>query len=256
MRALLAAGLAALLIVGTAGGCGGDDDASGADRRPARGGRRRHAALRGARASGGPRPARGRHAHRAASWRGRSTSRSSARAARPTAGTSRARAWPRRSRHRPPGRSGRSCCARASASRTAPRWTSPRCSRTRAAGSRAPRAAGCCPARSVPTARGRAPCGCSSQARRPACRALLAAPELGLVSPGSARAGTGPFQAGTRTEGSLALARNAAWWGSAAGLGPALDSVSFVEAPIAGGSDRAAPERERSGRRGRSARGA
>lgn len=66
----------------------------------------------------------------------------------------------------------------------------------------------------------------------PGVRGLLAAPELGLVSTGSERVGTGPFQVGTRTEGSLALARNAAWWGSAAGLGPALDSVLFVEAPI------------------------
>ena len=69
----------------------------------------------------------------------------------------------------------------------------------------------------------------------PGVPALLAAPELGLVSPGSARAGTGPFEAGTRTEGSLALVRNTAWRGSAAGLGPALDSVSFVEAPTAAG---------------------
>ena len=68
----------------------------------------------------------------------------------------------------------------------------------------------------------------------PGVPALLAAPELGLVSPGSARAGTGPFAVGPRTEGSLALVRNPAWWASAAGLGPALDSVSFVEAPAVG----------------------
>jgi peptide/nickel transport system substrate-binding protein len=77
---------------------------------------------------------------------------------------------------------------------------------------------------------------------------LLAAPELGLVSPaalepvggerlrlrpGSDQAGTGPFEVATRTEGSLDLVRNAGWWGSSAGLGPALDSVAFVEEPVA-----------------------
>ena len=84
------------------------------------------------------------------------------------------------------------------------------------------------PARSVPT--------------------LLAAPELGLVSPyalepagsgrfrlrpGAEQAGTGPFEVGARTEGSLDLVRHAGWWGSSIGLGPALDSVAVVEEPVA-----------------------
>lgn len=78
--------------------------------------------------------------------------------------------------------------------------------------------------------------------------ALLAAPELGLVSPdalesmgggrfrlepAAEQAGTGPFEVGARTEGSLDLVRHAGWWGSPIGLGPALDSVAFVEEPVA-----------------------
>lgn len=81
--------------------------------------------------------------------------------------------------------------------------------------------------------------------------ALLDAPQLGVVSPaalesqggdrsrlppGATQAGTGPFQLNGRMDGSLELARNAGWWGSPLGLGPALDSVTFVDAP-------AAPER-------------
>jgi peptide/nickel transport system substrate-binding protein len=74
----------------------------------------------------------------------------------------------------------------------------------------------------------------------------LASPQLGIVSPqalepqsghGSsfraeiAGSGTGAFQAGAAGPGRLELARFAGWWGSAAGLGPALDGVTFVAAP-------------------------
>jgi ABC-type transport system substrate-binding protein len=73
--------------------------------------------------------------------------------------------------------------------------------------------------------------------------ARLASPRLGIVSPGSLEpqggtgshfrdqalgAGTGPFQAATRASGRLELSRYAGWWGSAVGLGPALDAVRFL----------------------------
>jgi peptide/nickel transport system substrate-binding protein len=76
--------------------------------------------------------------------------------------------------------------------------------------------------------------------------ARLASPRLGIVSPQAlepqsgrrasflpeiARSGTGPFQAGATGPGRLELSRFAGWWGSAAGLGPALDGVTFVAAP-------------------------
>ena len=88
--------------------------------------------------------------------------------------------------------------------------------------------------------------------------ALLSAPELGLVSPdaldpqggdrfrlrpGADQAGTGPFGLRARTDGSLELARNSGWWGTSLGLGPALDTVAFVEAPAA--TERAALLRAR-----------
>jgi peptide/nickel transport system substrate-binding protein len=71
---------------------------------------------------------------------------------------------------------------------------------------------------------------------------LLADPRLGIVSPRalrpqsgesarylpSAGSGTGPFQLASRSEGVVELARNASWWGSAVGLGPALDSAAFI----------------------------
>ena len=124
-----------------------------------------------------------------------------------------------------------------------------------------PAGAGSCPARSAPTAPGRGRCACSSH-RSPTpgaapSSASCAAPELRPSSRPALRGpGPGRSRQGPRTAGSLALARNAAWWGSAAGLGPALDAVSFVEAPIAGETGGAARERERPGRRGpRRARG-
>jgi peptide/nickel transport system substrate-binding protein len=79
--------------------------------------------------------------------------------------------------------------------------------------------------------------------------ARLASPRLGIVSPralepqsGQAASfltdvpgsGTGPFQLGARGPGRLELSRFAGWWGSPAGLGPALDGVTFVLAPNQG----------------------
>jgi peptide/nickel transport system substrate-binding protein len=43
--------------------------------------------------------------------------------------------------------------------------------------------------------------------------------------------GTGPFEAGARSAGELGLARDAGWWGSGIGLGPALESIAFIRAP-------------------------
>lgn len=77
----------------------------------------------------------------------------------------------------------------------------------------------------------------------------LASPRLGIVSPralepqsgqnarfvpGTAHSGTGAFQAGASGPGRLELSRFAGWWGSAMGLGPALDGVTFVVAPQPG----------------------
>jgi ABC-type transport system substrate-binding protein len=73
----------------------------------------------------------------------------------------------------------------------------------------------------------------------------LAVPALGLVSPSALRpqsgagarlrrvtqAGSGPFELVGRTRGGLILRRNRSWWGSAHGLGPALDEVTFRLAP-------------------------
>jgi peptide/nickel transport system substrate-binding protein len=70
----------------------------------------------------------------------------------------------------------------------------------------------------------------------------LASPRLGVVSPraldGSGialdrpqRAGSGPFELRQRTAGRVLLVRNTAWWGSARGLGPALDQVEFTADP-------------------------
>jgi peptide/nickel transport system substrate-binding protein len=74
----------------------------------------------------------------------------------------------------------------------------------------------------------------------------LADPRLGIVSPRAlerendqggrflvapTRSGTGPFQAGPEGPGRLMLSRFSGWWGSPIGLGPALDSVTFVVAP-------------------------
>ena len=71
--------------------------------------------------------------------------------------------------------------------------------------------------------------------------ARLADPRLGIVSPPALseesgigatlareqRAGSGPFQLGGYGEEAITLARYRHWWGSALGLGPALDGISF-----------------------------
>ncbi|HSJ16464.1 MAG TPA: ABC transporter substrate-binding protein, partial [Solirubrobacterales bacterium] len=75
----------------------------------------------------------------------------------------------------------------------------------------------------------------------------LASPRLGIVSPatlrrggrgvgglaGMARSGTGAFELRERERGKIVVARNVGWWGSRAGLGPALDQVVFRVAPSA-----------------------
>jgi peptide/nickel transport system substrate-binding protein len=75
----------------------------------------------------------------------------------------------------------------------------------------------------------------------------LASPRLGIVSPRALEpqngqradflpeargSGTGAFQAGAQGSARLELARFAGWWGSSLGLGPALDGVTFVAAPL------------------------
>jgi ABC-type transport system substrate-binding protein len=75
---------------------------------------------------------------------------------------------------------------------------------------------------------------------------LLADPRLGIVSPqalnpssgqgaqfrpGASGSGTGAFQPRSSGRMLLELERNPGWWGSAIGLGPSLDAVSFVRAP-------------------------
>lgn len=77
-------------------------------------------------------------------------------------------------------------------------------------------------------------------------REQLASPRLGIVSPQAlspatgeraafdpqaAGSGTGAFEQAGRADDRLELTRNADWWGSAAGLGPALDAVAFVPVP-------------------------
>jgi peptide/nickel transport system substrate-binding protein len=74
----------------------------------------------------------------------------------------------------------------------------------------------------------------------------LAAPRLAIVSPraltrrvgeglrrraGDAGSGTGPFELEERLSGRVRLTRDVNWWGTRAGLGPALDTVVFVRAP-------------------------
>ncbi len=71
----------------------------------------------------------------------------------------------------------------------------------------------------------------------------LAVPELGIVSPRAIRrapipatpgrlgTGTGPFELREAAGGRVLLARNVAWWGSAVGLGPALDQVELRSEP-------------------------
>jgi ABC-type transport system substrate-binding protein len=69
----------------------------------------------------------------------------------------------------------------------------------------------------------------------------LSSPRLGLVSPASLRPqsgegarlsgarapGTGPFEIERFGDSPLNLGRNASWWGTPLGLGPALDAVEF-----------------------------
>jgi peptide/nickel transport system substrate-binding protein len=77
----------------------------------------------------------------------------------------------------------------------------------------------------------------------------LASPQLGIVSPkalepqsgqsarflpDAAGSGTGAFQPGMGGPARLELSRFAGWWGSPIGLGPALDGVTFVAAPLSG----------------------
>jgi peptide/nickel transport system substrate-binding protein len=73
----------------------------------------------------------------------------------------------------------------------------------------------------------------------------LASPRLGIVSPqalapqGGANSrlrtaegsGTGPFELGAVSATRIELSRNAAWWGSPIGLGPALDGAAFLAEP-------------------------
>lgn len=76
----------------------------------------------------------------------------------------------------------------------------------------------------------------------------LAAPRLGIVSPGAlagARqvgidiaaatdSGTGPFELRERDAERLLLARNADWWGSDHGLGPGVNQLEFLAVPDPG----------------------
>ena len=77
-------------------------------------------------------------------------------------------------------------------------------------------------------------------------RALLGSPRLGIVSPQAlapatgehstfnpevSGSGTGPFELAGVPQDHLELARNADWWGSPLGLGPALDGITFIPAP-------------------------
>jgi peptide/nickel transport system substrate-binding protein len=76
----------------------------------------------------------------------------------------------------------------------------------------------------------------------------LASPRLGIVSPqaleppGGANsylrttegAGSGPFELEAVSPTRIELSRNAAWWGSSNGLGPALDGVAFLAEPLPG----------------------
>jgi peptide/nickel transport system substrate-binding protein len=76
--------------------------------------------------------------------------------------------------------------------------------------------------------------------------ARLADPRLGIVSPRALEpqsgqgagfseqasgSGTGAFEAGQTGPGRLRLTRFTGWWGTRAGLGPALDGVTFQVAP-------------------------
>ena len=77
----------------------------------------------------------------------------------------------------------------------------------------------------------------------------LASPRLGIVSPqaldpqsgqgasfvaDAAGSGTGAFELRAAGPSRLELSRFSGWWGSPMGLGPALDGVTFVVAPLPG----------------------
>jgi ABC-type transport system substrate-binding protein len=81
-------------------------------------------------------------------------------------------------------------------------------------------------------------------------RRRLASPRLGIVSPrgldvtgraggrflrSATRTGTGPFEFEVRTGRRLELSRDPGWWGTTAGLGPALDRVTFRASPSEAG---------------------
>jgi peptide/nickel transport system substrate-binding protein len=82
----------------------------------------------------------------------------------------------------------------------------------------------------------------------PKLAARLSSPQLAIVSPqglepqGGARArirttgaaGTGPYELESVSDTRLELSRDPAWWGSRDGLGPALDGVAFLAAPLPG----------------------
>jgi ABC-type transport system substrate-binding protein len=78
--------------------------------------------------------------------------------------------------------------------------------------------------------------------------ARLGDPRLGLVSPSAlssgpgggsllrvAKAGSGPFVLSARPRQTVLLKRSRTWWGSAHGLGPALDEISFRIVPSEAG---------------------
>jgi peptide/nickel transport system substrate-binding protein len=76
---------------------------------------------------------------------------------------------------------------------------------------------------------------------------LLTNPRLAILSPRSLRphtgaaaiahdpahAGTGPFELRVSTENQVVIVQHAGWWGTARGLGPALDQVQFRVIPDA-----------------------
>ncbi len=78
-------------------------------------------------------------------------------------------------------------------------------------------------------------------------RRALASPRLGIVSPRelstssgagaritrTVRAGSGPFELRPGGGGAQVLARNTRWWGTAHGLGPALDQIELRIVPAA-----------------------
>jgi len=73
----------------------------------------------------------------------------------------------------------------------------------------------------------------------------LADPRLGLIAPGAVTGlgssatdpeagGTGPFEFRGRDGGTVLLARNAGWWGTALGLGPGIDQIELTSDPVPG----------------------